>query len=136
MQEIGRGFFAAAPPGWATGRIVYKRVGKTAEAEALAFTADGSMLHVSPPREVFGAFKELRAAMARPGKGAWFSATARFAVDGQMTWDFDYDNEPAWGPGTSPLHYLQEQELFPRDAEHIPGWMAERIREAQAQGGL
>ncbi|WP_149204619.1 hypothetical protein [Actinotalea subterranea] len=136
MQDVGRQFFEAAPQGWANGSIVYRRVGKTAETQATAQAADGTPLTVVMGRPVLRALRELRAAMARPGSGAWFTAVARFTSDGRMTWDFDHDHEPEWVTGISPLHYLQEQEEFPRDQEHTPAWLRERLTQGQALGGL
>ena len=136
MQDVGRQFFDAAPAGWATGAVVYRRVGKTAESQATAQAADGTPLDVHLGRPATRVLKELRAAMAEPGKGAWFTAVAQLTADGRMTWDFDYDHEPEWFTPASPLHYLQEQEEFPRDAEHTPDWMRERLAQAEALGGL
>lgn len=136
MQDVGREFHRAAPAGWATGAIVYRRVGRTAESQATAEAADGTPLNVYLGRPASQLLKELRAAMAQPGKGAWFTALARFSADGRMTWDFDHDHEPEWFTPTSPLHYLQEQEEHPRDDEHTPRWMRERLDQALALGGL
>jgi hypothetical protein len=136
MQRVGQEFLRAAPPGWATGAIVYRRVGKTAESQATAQAADGTPLNVYLGRPATRILKELRRTMARSGKGTWFTALVRLSVDGRMTWDFDHDHEPAWFTPTSPLHYLQEQQEFPRDDEHTPPWMRERLEQARAMGGL
>ena len=136
MQRVGHELVRAAPAGWVTVSMVYRRVGRTAESQATGRAPDGTLLDVRVDRTALRALKELRAAMARPGTGAWLTAWVHVSRDGRMTWDLDRDHEPEWFVPVSPLHYLQEQEEFPRDEEHIPGWMRERLDEARALGGL
>ncbi len=136
VQAVAREFFDAAPVGWVTGRIVYRRVGKTAESQATAEGADGGLLNVELSRDARLTLKELRAAMARPHTGAWLTAIAHLSSDGRMAWEFDRDHEPEWFVRISPLHYLQEQDQFPRDDAHTPDWLRTRLAQAQAFGGL
>ncbi len=50
--------------------------------------------------------------------------------------DFDYDNEPVFSAGLNfkpvPMTYVNDLKWFPRDDEHIPGWLRLRIEEAGA----
>jgi hypothetical protein len=75
---------------------------------------------------------ELRKTMYRPGVGTWY--TAHFTVDEtkECGVEYDYDTMPedreilmAHGPGINDELrevLLEDQEMFPRDQEHLPGW--------------
>ena len=129
-QAIGEAFFGAAPKGWVSGDIWYREVGKTGELGRTATFADGTVKPFIMPHTIGRTFRELRALMAQPGKGAWFTARCHLEVSGRITFDFDYDNEPTWNTPTSVGHYLEEWEKYPRDPEHTPSWLAQRLQEA------
>ena len=129
-QAIGDAFFAAAPKGWVSGDLRFTQVGKTGEFGESATLADGSVVRFIMPSSILRTFKELRALMAQPGKGAWFTARCHMDISGRITFDFDYDNEPYWSTPTSVGHYLEEWEKHPRDPEHTPPWLAQRLQEA------
>lgn len=129
-QAIGDTFFGAAPKGWVSGDIEYAQVGKTGELGRTATFADGTVKPFGIPASIMYTLVELRALMAQPGKGAWFTARCHVEVSGRIAFDFDYDNEPSWSTPTSVGHYLEEWEKHPRDPEHTPPWLAQRLQEA------
>ena len=137
QQTIGQEFFKHVPrDGWAVGKIVYAEVGKTAEGEAAAEDADGHYVGGRPTPAMTRAFRELRRAYAHPEKGTWFTAVCTITPEGKMSFDFDYDNEPAWTTPTYVGHYLEEWEQYPRSPQYTPAWLAERLAQARAAAGL
>ncbi|MGI4895826.1 MAG: hypothetical protein ACRYF3_12010 [Janthinobacterium lividum] len=84
------------------------------------------------PIDLDEAFWELRQALYQEGRGAWYSAKAVVTRDGGIIIDLDYDNEPQWHRPVVPLTYVRDLEMFPRDLEHQPEWLREKIREANA----
>ena len=97
--------------------------------------ANGETGYALAPREATSLVRELRELMYRPGAGTWFSATWTLTKDasGQVSANvsFNYDEEPTWGDPIRPFNYALDLEDFPRDDEHIPGWLRERLDEAQ-----
>jgi hypothetical protein len=130
-QEIGTAFLDEAPSGWVAGELLYQEVGSTAELDATARLADGTVQPLAISYTAMDAFNRMRALMAQPGKGAWFTATCRIEAPSRITFDYDYDHEPTWESPTSVGHYLEEWEAYPRDAEHTPAWLTERLAEAR-----
>ncbi|QNN63915.1 agglutinin cell wall attachment protein [Leucobacter denitrificans] len=88
-----------------------------------------------PPRDILPLIDELRKVMYRPGVGTWFSAVWTLTKDasGEVSADvsFNYDDEPEWSDPIHPGLYGIDLEDFPRDEEHIPVWLQERLAEAR-----
>jgi len=108
------------------------------ESQLKVQRSDGSWGTAPSPRAKSKLLMELRKVMYRPGVGTWFSTTWTLTKDdaGQVSADvsFNYDEEPDWDPLMSPIDpglYGIDLEDFPRDDEHIPGWLRERLDEAQ-----
>ncbi|MFC5997808.1 hypothetical protein ACFP6A_03590 [Quadrisphaera sp. GCM10027208] len=130
IRTIGQAFVDAAPREWTEGKIVYRRAGKTAEYQETAVLPDGRVVGVDAGRGAAKAFKELRRLMYQPGKGTWFTAVCTLYPDGRTTFDFDFDNEPEWASPTVAGHYVEDVEQYPRDDEHTPDWLRQRLAEA------
>ncbi|NCT91016.1 hypothetical protein GXB85_08660 [Cellulomonas sp. APG4] len=136
QQTIGREFLSTVPrSGWVTGVVTYRQVGNAFQAEASATDEAGQHVGGSTTMPMIRAFRGLRAALAQPGKGAWFTAVLTLTPEGRMSFDFDYDSEPAWQPSKAVGHYLEEWEEFPRAPEHTPAWLAERLEQARTERG-
>lgn len=67
----------------------------------------------------------LRRSMYKPdGQGAWYHAVIKLDRDGRLQLIFQPDVAPpfgTWGPREVEL-LLRDQELYPRDPEHLPPW--------------
>ena len=135
IQIIGRELVGLAPEGWVTGTAVFMRVGNTAQLQVLAFDAQGGVLGGSPSRTMSQAFNTLREMLAQPGKGAFLTATYNLRADGELSVDFNYDDEPAFGAPTDPSHYVEELQQHPRRPEAIPTWWQERVAQAHRSSG-
>jgi hypothetical protein len=132
-QRIGRALIEDAPSGWERVEMVYWQAAKTGGSQERVTLADGStkwLAHVG--RDYDRAVWELRQALYQEGKGAWYTARGVVTRDGRIELDFDYDNEPQWDAPVVPLTYVEDLEMFPRDLEHQPEWLREKIREAGA----
>ena len=90
---------------------------------------DGSR-SANVPSAVIDAVHNLRKAMYQQGRGTWYSATL-VVVDGHGSVDFNFDREPNWDSRVSPLSYVRDLERYPRDGDHIPDWLAERLEQAR-----
>jgi hypothetical protein len=135
LREAGSGVLAAAPDGWTELRF---RLDATAELLSNKFEAtleDGSTVHLSAPDPPRKKLQELRARMYEQGKGTWFTARYVIVRPGRYSVDFDYDNEPDFGMPIDPLTYLNDLKYFPRDDEHVPDWLRQRVEEARASEG-
>jgi hypothetical protein len=132
-QRIGQAMIEAAPPDWVRLAMHYRQAATTGQSKSTVTKSDGSTtwLH-GLPTDMDEAFWELRGALYQEGKGAWYSAEAVVTRDGRITIDVDYDSEPQWFRPVVPLTYVEDLEMFPRDLEHQPEWLREKIREAGA----
>jgi hypothetical protein len=90
-------------------------------------SAEGRFNRAIPPRNLYGAIGSLRSAMYRPGVGTWFSAEFRVSAEGALTTSFAADTEPAWGSGVTPAAIIADLAEFPRDEEHTPSWLRDRL---------
>jgi hypothetical protein len=133
QQTIFTEVAQVAPAGWTTAEIAYRRAGKTAEHVLVIHLADGTT--TSPGVQGFAfskAMKELRKRTYQRDRGAWFTATVTLSAQGRLSMDLDYDGEPAWLTPVVAGTYAEEQEQYPRDADHQPAWYAAKLQEAGA----
>jgi hypothetical protein len=85
---------------------------------------------VEVPPEVDDGFRRLRAAMYRPGEGAWLGVQLRITFPDWFTENYRYT--ATWeelyrlGPPNA-ADCATELERFPRDPEHVPEWMRETL---------
>jgi hypothetical protein len=134
LRAIGEGVLAVAPPGWAELRYTLSMTAEVSAANLEADLQDSTTVPIKPPEEPRLKFRELRSGMYRPGRGTWFGARFVIVHPGRYTVDFDYDSEPVFGDGLDfkpvPMTYVNDLKLFPRDEEHVPGWLRLQIEEA------
>ncbi|GAV95004.1 hypothetical protein ADENT20671_1781 [Actinomyces denticolens] len=91
---------------------------------------DGEKKSVHPPSDIIFKLTDLRAAQALPGRGAW-TCGHFWMVAGEwvLRSELDWMSEPVFDDGGGPErpgpHACHvELELYPRDPEFIPEWMA------------
>lgn len=65
------------------------------------------------------------------GKGTWFSARIELTPERRFVADYDFDSEPQFTTDR-PTHadYLHDAARYPRDDEHTPGWLRQKLLEA------
>ena len=128
-QRIGQALVQAAPPGWVEVRATYVEAGTTGELQAVAVLSDGSYADLgSPALDLYDALSELRQLTHQPGRGAWYTAVVTVTYSGSIDLDLDHDSEPQWDVDVVPESYVEDLEMFPRDEEHRPAWLREKLR--------
>ncbi|MGK5556888.1 hypothetical protein ACSNOI_35295 [Actinomadura kijaniata] len=129
-----RALRSAAPLGWTTLTLEFRATVGIDSALFEITSPDGTVRAATPPGRAVGKMDELRRAMYRRGKGAWFTARLEVERSGRWTVEFDYDAEPDFTPPLPPAAYAQDLDRFPRAEEHIPGWLGDKLRRARASG--
>lgn len=131
IHEAAGSIVAVAPQGWQ--QLLY-RVFATNEhrrSELQAWTVQGhTLLREDPATATI--LNDLRQQMYQPGRGTWYTAELEIhaANGGSAQTRFDYDTEPDLG--LSAADYARDLAAFPRDEEHRPGWLRERLAQAEA----
>lgn len=128
-QRIGGALVSVAPPGWTEIQAVYLEASTTSQFQSSAVLPDGEKVWLrGVPHDVDYAFEELRKLLYQEGKGAWYTAHATVTSEGRISFDFDYDNEPAWATPVVPQTYVEDLALFPRDPDQQPQWLREQVQ--------
>ncbi|MBD5784767.1 hypothetical protein IF650_01120 [Cellulosimicrobium terreum] len=78
-------------------------------------------------RDVWEVLADLRAAMADPGTGAWFTLTIDVPVQGDPVVVVDAEREPSLLPPATPADYALDLARHPRDVGAQPPWLRERL---------
>ena len=81
---------------WSRAAAVYVELGVTAKLEYAVERAGALSTAGLPTAAEFDAWAALRAQMAEPARGAWFTARLLLDVSGRYRFEFDWDQEPAW----------------------------------------
>ena len=71
--------------------------------------------------------RQLRKLMYRPGYGTWFSMVMRLDNQGHVETQYNYDEEADWSFPLDDESYVEDQQRFPRDPEHLPAWLAPKL---------
>lgn len=122
LSAIGRSLARSAPEGWRELELTISAAGGMTSTSVNATTADGGIdreCELDDDGEDVAA--ELRETMHQVGKGTWYNARLTLDRSGQLGADFDYDNPPFDGDSDRGL-LIEDQRLFPRDAEALPAW--------------
>ncbi|MFF5263377.1 hypothetical protein ACFY4C_30985 [Actinomadura viridis] len=125
-----RALRSAAPLGWERLGFEFRATVGIDSASFQVVNAAGEARAAMPPGQAVGKMDELRRVMYRRGKGAWFTARLEVERGGGFHVEFDYDGEPDFTPPLTPSAYALDLERFPRSAEHIPGWLRDKLAES------
>jgi hypothetical protein len=79
------------------------------------------------PLEASIALRKLRAASYRDGSGTWFGLRLTVLPDGTAKAEYNYDDEPEWDAPVDPVVYVNDLKKFPRDEEHQPEWLRQKV---------
>ncbi|PRB42586.1 hypothetical protein CQ020_22700 [Arthrobacter sp. MYb23] len=101
---------------------IYNPDGRFSSPKGAFNDADGSF-------ELSQAMKELRRAAYKPGSGTWFSMNMVVTSKGSATAEYNYDDEPQWDFPVASAAYVHDQEKFPRDENHMPTWLKQKLQE-------
>lgn len=116
-------------------KLIYenKAVAGYVSDNLLAMHAEGYSEMIDCPVSVLALCKKLRHGMYQEGKGTWFSMTYTITRPSSFTVDFNYDEQPKFQFAPDPELYVEDLKRFPRDPEHIPDWLQEKLREAEQE---
>jgi len=139
-RQIGQLLFTDRPAG--AEQVVYqaRAVFAHGESSCVAKFADGNTRTVVVPAGVESLTEQVRAAMALPGGGTWFSMKLTMSfwdrardIGASADFSFDYDLEPSWERPVRPSAYVRDLQDYPRDEDHMPEWLLARVAEASHQ---
>lgn len=132
LVHIGTRILEDAPAGWS--RLTYRvhTVVEHGTSELIVEFADGGSRREFPPSGLSLVTDKLRAGMYREGKGTWFSMEYVITPPGRFDVTYNYDEDPKITFPTA-FGFTNDLEHFPRDEEHIPDWLRERLRK-EAEG--
>ncbi|WP_350277544.1 hypothetical protein [Kribbella sp. HUAS MG21] len=126
LEIVGAAVLKAVPDGWGRAVLTVSAVAATMETRLAVEMLDGSVEGgESIDVDAQLACDDLRDRMYEDGVGTWYNATFVVTPDGGLEAEFDYDNPPFEGGGDADL-LENDQEAYPRDAEHLPAWHPSR----------
>lgn len=133
LKEIGGEILDLHPEIGA--QLIYesKLVGGYGNNSLIATHEDGTRDPIRPPASIIAPCKKLRYGMYQEGKGTWFSMKYTITRPSSFTVDFNYDEPPKFQFAPDPELYVEDLKRFPRDPEHIPDWLREKLREAEQE---
>lgn len=110
------------PTGWEKAVLNYAETGRFAVVYMdLIFPNDRTERVMKPPR--VPEFIDIRRGMASSVRGAWFSAVLTVLPDRSYSYDFNYDDKPAWGYDEPSIKdYLADRDMYPRPGDKFPSW--------------
>lgn len=144
VDEIARMVAQSASLGgeWESATLRIRRLAPYGETQMVVLRPSGKGTDEDrsalPDRSVGRLVKELRDVMYWPGVGTWLSmelTVARTGGKGKVDVRFDYDGRPDWTDPPNPTLYAKELHKYPRDPEHIPDWLRERIEAPEPSPG-
>ncbi|WP_435105276.1 hypothetical protein [Nocardiopsis synnemataformans] len=138
LRRIGTDLLRAAPDDWVKLRLVYSGLGACETALFEVMFEGGRSSGWIPPLSTLERLREIRAGMYAEGTGTWY--TAYYEIDRPASYRirYDYENEPHFDEPRDDASYLLDLEHFPRDDEHVPAWLRDRLqgdRVPEAQDG-
>ena len=129
--KVGKALLECPTEEW--GALVYKWNGLE------GYSTDGLYLYreeregklIETPTSIIFDIDRLRAGMYTQGRGTWFSMHYTITPPAHYDVTFNYDDPPDFLIPASPHAYVDDLEYFPRDPEHIPTWLQQKIDEAK-----
>ncbi|MFF5264570.1 glycohydrolase toxin TNT-related protein [Actinomadura viridis] len=127
QSRLGRILAQIAPQGWRRIDLQIRMTTAVSEVALTVLKEDGSYAEVEPPRNLTEIAAELRSMMYLQDRGTWFSM--RFMMDPPDAYwtSFNTDFDPFWDPPVPAKVWEHDLRVFPRSAEHIPGWLRESL---------
>jgi hypothetical protein len=128
LWQLGRALAAQVAPGWREVRVRYQAAGRHIEVDMLVTGPDGPAHPDRPSPDVVGMLGNLRSGMYEQGRGTWLVAELVLRPGADLPEPaFGYDQEPHWRRVPPPIGCRDELTTFPRDDEHIPAWLRQRL---------
>lgn len=133
LVEFGRDLLAAAPKEWTKIYYHFHGIAPYSTYGVFLKTIDGSEERFMIPGSTTLIVDRLRAGMYKEGRGTWFSMHYTITPPTHYDVTFNYDNPPDFLIPADPNDFLIDLRYFPRNPEHIPTWLQEKLDEARNQ---
>jgi hypothetical protein len=131
LTAVGQSLARSAPEDWRQLELTISAAGGMTRTIVTATRADGTVdLECELDDDGDDAATELRESMCQEGKGTWYNARLTLNSSGQLDAEFDYENPPFDGDADRQL-LIEDQRLFPRDAEALPAWHPSRATDSE-----
>jgi hypothetical protein len=122
LTKVGHALARSTPEWWSEMELRISGAGGMTGTVVVATRGDGSVDRgCELDDDGDGAAAELREAMYQEGQGTWYNARLTLDGGGQLDVEFDYDNPPFDGEADPGL-LIEDQRLFPREAEALSAW--------------
>jgi hypothetical protein len=127
QHRVGQSMIDDAPLGWERLNLTATAAGGSIEVSGTVISRQRTLPFL-PSVNADAALIQLRQTMFRPGHGTWYLAHFSLALDGELEVDYDYNSIPLDEVHRTGVDddlreiLVEDQELFPRDQENLPGW--------------
>ncbi|MGW8439290.1 hypothetical protein ACWGKS_29475 [Nocardiopsis sp. NPDC055879] len=118
------------PENWKWARFFIMFMGEYAIRRVEVEKEDGEVTRISLPTSFIMRAMEIRSGMYKQNRGTWFSWELMLWSEGRYKSKFNYTDLPPFTFGPDSDDFLEEMRIFPRSEEFIPGWLQEKIDEA------
>ncbi|GAA3960096.1 hypothetical protein [Actinoplanes auranticolor] len=135
VDEVARLGVADLDQPWDRAVLEFRALSGSAEFGRSVYRG-GDQLEDFPPDGSISPLFELRRLMYVPGAGTWFSVEVDVTPDLRAATRFGYDTEPAWYLPRDDETYVDDLALFPRDEEHLPDWLRQKVVRAGSEREL
>ena len=122
VETARRMVASAGGAAWTELHLRMFAIGPQAQSVLWLTGPDGDRKGIRDTADADEPLNDLRDLMGRGPSGAWFTADAVLGRDGEITFEFDYQTEPAWDVPPEPEEYLRDIAAYPRPADQIPNW--------------
>lgn len=128
IKEICQSILSRAPQGWK--KVIYRSDAVIDHSSSKFQVHDAYEKNIAGwgPNTIGPLLDNLRAGMYREGEGTWFSIKFTIIRPGNFQVEYNYNEDPhilfptAWG-------YTNDLKYFPRNEEHTPAWLQQKLSE-------
>ncbi len=128
--EVAYALIDVAPQNWKRLDLMCRVTADVQDFTLTALTYDGTEQGMTFPAEVIDLVLQIRQAFYEPGEGTWFSMRFKVDAPSQLLTTFNPNWDPEWRSEIPPETWARDLEAFPRDPEHVPAWLREKLATA------
>jgi hypothetical protein len=128
ISDIGMEVFDSVEGEWVSLVYTASAVGGYSSFSLNVLRDDGNHEALTSPDGSAIKSLKLRSGMYKQNQGTWFSMKILIESSGKFSCEFNYDEPPYFSIPPSDKEYLRDLKLFPRDQEHMPSWLQEKIQ--------
>ncbi|MEC3892822.1 immunity protein YezG family protein [Nocardiopsis sp. LDBS1602] len=129
ISEIAFNITKELPDGWVSADYYSMFMGAYGIQQIDVEKEGGEVARVSLPPSFIINTMQLRSGMYKENEGTWLSWELNVSNEGRYRSKFNYDTIPPYTFSPSDREYIRETELFPREGEHMPSWLQDKIDE-------